>query len=71
MAKVKGPALLMHRYTGKIGGYEPWDGISSWHDRVFSACPVCGIGLAHPIDRPMAHAKCIEASMVKVEVPRG
>jgi hypothetical protein len=53
---------IRHRYTGVVVDYEPWDGVTSWRDRFFAACPVCGLGVTSPFDRPMAHAECIKAA---------
>ena len=39
-----------------------WDGVLSWDDRSFHACPICGIAVTSPIGGPtMAHKICIES----------
>jgi hypothetical protein len=58
--QMKAPVIIKHLYTKTETEYSEWDGVTSWDGRIFMACPVCGVGLCAPLDKPMAHKWCIE-----------
>lgn len=52
--------LLVHRDCGVPSVYWPWDGVMSMADRMWHACPLCGVGLCSPFEKPMAHRECLD-----------